>query len=91
MGCAGTGEFLTEKNKTIREIKLHAYGKRQTADSSCEFLKQKMSSKTALKIHMYKKLRKITNLCVVCVEVMNSSKAKGKLGHLVQIHICCLT
>ena len=52
-----------------------------------------MSSKTAKKIHMYKKLHKMTNLCVVwaCVEVMNSSKAKGKLGHLVQIRVCCLT
>ena len=50
-----------------------------------------MSSKTAKKIHMYKKLHKMTNLCVVCVEVMNSSKAKGTLGQLVQIRICCLT
>ena len=47
-----------------------------------------MSSKTAKKIHMYKKLHKMTNLCV---EVMNSSKAKGKLGHLEQIRVCCLT
>ena len=44
--------------------------------------------KTAQKIHMNKKLCRTTNLCV---EIMNSSKAKGKLGHVVQIRICRLT
>ena len=90
MGCAGTGEFLTEFTaKTIREFKLHVYGKRQMADSSWEFLKiENERIKTAQKIHMDKKLHEMTNLCV---EVMNSSKGKGKLGHVVQIHVCCVT
>ena len=46
-------------------------------------------TKTAQKIHVDKKLREITYLCV---EIMNSRRqAKGKLGHVVQIHFCRLT
>ena len=38
---------------------------------------------------MDKKLRETTNLCV---EIMKSNRrVKGKLGHVVQIHVCCLT
>ena len=45
--------------------------------------------KTAKKILVDKKFRQTTNLCV---EMMNSwREAKGKLGHQVQIRVCCLT
>ena len=38
---------------------------------------------------MNKNLRETTNLCV---EIMNSQRqVKEKLGHVVQIHVCCLT
>ena len=38
---------------------------------------------------MDKKLRETTNLCV---EIMKSNRrVKGKLGQVVQIHVCCLT
>ena len=38
---------------------------------------------------MDKKLRETTKLCV---EIMNrKQQVKGKLGHVVQIHVCRLT
>ena len=38
---------------------------------------------------MDKKLRETTNLCV---EIMSSGRqANGKIGHVVQIHVCRLT
>ena len=38
---------------------------------------------------MDKKLRETTN---VCVEIMNSRRqVTGKLGHVVQIRVCCMT
>ena len=37
---------------------------------------------------MDEKLRNTTNLGV---EIMNSKQEKGKLGHMVQIRVCCLT
>ena len=38
---------------------------------------------------MTKTLRETTN---VCVEIMNSKRQlKGKLGHVVQIHVCRFT
>ena len=38
---------------------------------------------------MDKELRETTSLCV---ELMNSNRqVKGKLGHVIQIHVCRLT
>ena len=45
--------------------------------------------KTAEKILVDKKFRQTTSLCV---EMTNSwREAKGKLGHVVKIRVCCLT
>ena len=54
------------------------------------FSKQKMSRQNKLKtIRMDKKFLKASNLCV---EIMNSERqVKGKLGHVVQIHVWRLT
>ena len=42
-----------------------------------------------MEILVDKKFRQTTNLCV---EMMNSwREVKGKLGHQVQIRVCCLT
>ena len=65
-----------------------ANGKRQIQAEN--FSKQKMSRQNKLKtILMDKKFLKASNLCV---EIMNSERqVKGKLGHVVQIHVCRLT
>ena len=67
-------------------IKSYVYGKRQTSDSSWEFLKIEIDRlKTAQKIVTDK-----TNVELLILGVEQSSKAKvdGKLGHVVQIHVC---
>ena len=82
---------LLAENVHIREIKLHVYGKQQTADSSWESAVkiEKEHIKTAQKL-MDKKLCETTNLCV---EIMNSKRqVKGKLGQVhVQIRVSRLT
>ena len=57
---------------------------------SGEFLKnRKWADKNSSKQFLgYEKLRETTNLCV---EIMNSKQqVKGKLSHVVQIHVCRL-
>ena len=83
-------QLIGSTRRSIREFKLHVYGKGQTSDSSWEFLKMENERiKTAQKILMAKKVRENTNLCV---EKMNSRRqAKGKPGHVVQIRVCRLT
>ena len=63
---------------------------RQTSDSSWDFLKIAIERiKTAQKIRTDKIVRETTNLCG---EITNNGRqAKGKLGHVVQIHVCRLT
>ena len=65
-----------------------ANGKRQIQAEN--FSKQKMSRQNKPKtIRMDKKFLKASNLCV---EIMNSERqVKGKLGHVVQIHVWRLT
>ena len=64
------------------------YGKRETPDSVLR-ISQHEQIKQLKTILMDKKLRETTNLCV---EIMKSNRqVKGKLGHVVQIHVCCLT
>ena len=83
-------QLIGSTQRSIREFKLHVYGKRQTSDLSWEFLKMENERiKTAQKIFMDKKVRENTNLCV---EKMNSRRqAKRKPGHVVQIRVCRLT
>ena len=35
--------------------------------------------------------KKLPETTYLCVEIMNSKRQKGKLGHVVQIHVCRLT
>ena len=58
-------QWINSTRRSIREFKLHVYGKGQTSDSSWEFLKMENERiKTAQKIFMDEKVRENTNLCV---------------------------
>ena len=72
-----------------REIKIHVYGKRQTLDSSWEFLREKNKQiKTVQKSSYGENWLETTYFGV---EVINSKRQlRGKLGHVVQIHVCRL-
>ena len=58
-------QWIGSTRRSIREFKLHVYGKGQTSDSTWEFLKMENERiKTAQKIFMDEKVRENTNLCV---------------------------
>ena len=73
----------------IREIKIHAYGIRQTANVSWKFLRiENKQIKTVQNDSCGQNWHKTTYFCV---EAINSKrKIRGKLGHVVQIHVCRL-
>ena len=75
--------------EVIREIKIHVYGTRQTANGSWEFLKiENKQIKTVQNDSFGKNWHKSTYFCV---EAINSKrKIRDKLGHVVQIHVCRL-
>ena len=73
----------------IREIKIHVYGIRQTANVSWKFLRiENKQIKTVQNDSCGQNWHKTTYFCV---EAINSKrKTRGKLGHVVQIHVCRL-
>ena len=77
------------KTKNNREIKIHVYGIRQTADVSWKFLRiENKQIKTVQNDSCGQNWHKTTYFCV---EAINSKrKIRGKLGHVVQIHVCRL-
>ena len=72
-----------------REIKIHVYGILQTANVSWEFLRiENKQVKTVQNDSCGQNWHKTTYFCV---EAINSKrKIRGKLGHVVQIHVCRL-
>ena len=73
----------------IREIKIHVYGIRQTANVSSKFLRiENKQIKTVQKDSCGQNWHKTTYFCVEAINIKR--KTKGKLGHVVQIHVCRL-
>ena len=72
-----------------REIKIHVYGIRQTANVSWEFLRiENKQVKTVQNDSCGQNWHKTTYFCV---EAINSKrKIREKPGHVVQIHVCRL-
>ena len=83
-----TQKFLTSR-EDIREINIHVYDKRQTSDSSWEFLREKNKQMKTVQNNPYGENSLETTY--FGVEVINSKRRlSGKLGHVVQIHVCRL-
>ena len=73
----------------IREIKIHVYGKRQTSDSGWEFLRMKNKQIKTVQNNFYGE--NWLEATYFWVELINSKRQlRGKLGHVVQIHVCRL-
>ena len=77
------------KISSNREIKIHVYSIRQTANVSGEFLRiENKQLKTVQNDSFGQNYHKTT---YSCVEAINGKrKIGGKLGHVVQIHVCRL-
>ena len=72
--------------KNIREIKIHVYSIRQTANVSGEFLR--IENKQLKKVQNDSCGQNYHKTTYFCVEAINSKrKIRGKLGHVVQIHV----
>ena len=72
-----------------REIKIHVYHKRQTADSSWEFLRIENKHIYTIPNDSYgQNWHKTTYFCLEAIK--SKPKIRGKLGHVVQIHVCHL-
>ena len=73
----------------IREIKIHVYRIRQTANVSGEFLR--IENKQLKKVQNDSCGQNYHKTTYFCVEAINSKrKIGGKLGHVVQIYVCRL-
>ena len=73
----------------IREFKIHVYGKRQTSDSGWEFLGMKKKQIKTVQNNSYGENWLETTY--YGVEVINSKRQlRGKVGHVLQIHVCHL-
>ena len=78
-----------QKNMNIREIKIHVYSIRQTANVSGEFLR--IENKQLKKVQNDSCGQNYHKTTYFCVEAINGKrKIGGKLGHVVQIHVCRL-
>ena len=74
---------------SIREIKIHVYSIRQTANVSGEFLR--IENKQLKKVQNDSCGQNYHKTTYFCVEAINGKrKIGGKLGHVVQIHVCRL-
>ena len=72
-----------------REIKIHVYSIRQTANVSGEFLR--IENKQLRKVQNDSCGQNYHKTTYFCVEAINGKrKIGGKLGHVVQIHVCRL-
>ena len=72
-----------------REIKIHVYSIRQTANVSGEFLR--IENKQLKKVQNDSCGQNYHKTTYFCVEAINGKrKMRGKLGHVVQIHVCRL-
>ena len=75
--------------RVIREIKIHVYSIRQTANVSGEFLR--IENKQLKKVQNDSCGQNYHKTTYFCVEAINGKrKIGGKLGHVVQIHVCRL-
>ena len=80
---------ISRTNHAIREIKIHVYSIRQTANVSGEFLRiEKKQLKKAQNDSFGQNYHKTTYFCVEAIK--GKRKIGGKLGHVVQIHVCLL-
>ena len=80
---------ISRTNHAIREIKIHVYSIRQTANVSGEFLRiEKKQLKKAQNDSFGQNYHKTTYFCVEAIN--GKRKIGGKLGHVVQIHVCLL-
>ena len=69
-----------------REIKIHVYSIRQTANVSGEFLR--IENKQLKKVQNDSCGQNYHKTTYFCVEAINGErKIRGKLGHVVQIHV----
>ena len=69
-----------------REIKIHIYRKRQTSDSRWEFLRiENKQIKTVPDDSYDENWHKTLYFCVEATK--SKRKIRGKLGHVVQIHV----
>ena len=79
----------SRKNWNIREIKIHVNRKLQTSDSSWKFLRIENKQIKTVPNDSYGYIwHKTTYFCVEAIE--NKRRISGKLGHVVQIHVCRL-
>ena len=75
--------------QNIREIKIHVYSIRQTANVSGEFLR--IENKQLKKVQNDSCGQNYHKTTYFCVEAINGKrKIGGKLDHVVQIHVCRL-
>ena len=75
--------------REIWEITIHVYRKRQTSDSSWEFLTIENKQIKPVPNDSYgKNWHKTTYFCLKAIK--SKRKLRGKLGHVVQIHVCRL-
>ena len=73
----------------IREIKIHVYSIRQTANVSGEFLR--IENKQLKKVQNDSCGQNYHKTTYFCIEAINGKrKIGGKLGHVVQIQVCRL-
>ena len=80
---------IRKKQSSIREIKIHVYSIRQTANVSGEFLR--IENKQLKKVQNDSCGQNYHKTTYFCVEEINDKrKIGGKLGHVVQIHVCRL-
>ena len=79
----------SRRRQNIREIKIHVYSIRQTANVSGEFLR--IENKQLRKVQNDSCGQNYHKTTYFCVEAMNGKrKIGGKLGHVVQIYVCRL-
>ena len=88
-------EYLLRTKVTVvvfnlnREIKIHVYSIRQTANVSGEFLR--IENKQLKKVQNDSCGQNYHKTTYFCVEAINGKrKIGGKLGHVVQIQVCRL-
>ena len=81
--------FAVCRKRDFREIKIHVYRIRQTANVSGEFLR--IENKQLKKVQNDSCGQNYHKTTYFCVEAINGKrKIGGKLGHVVQIHVCRL-
>ena len=82
-------EEIRRAKRDSREIKIHVYSIRQTANVSGEFLR--IENKQLKKVQNDSCGQNYHKTTYFCVEAINGKrKIGGKLGHVVQIHVCRL-